>query len=203
MLGDNYQVIRPTDRLIIDKYGNVAGVQNPHAGSNGEGRMLNPTEYLMFSSAGISLYVPPVVNISRNSDNTTDTNSVTMATFVIPPNVLRVGSIIEVWALWQNTNSSSTKNFSVNLNGNARGGASATTAQATGVRYPFHVQDANTLLVLNNGTSGTGSSAGVPLSTTITGVVAAGLTVTLTSSWGANVSGENITLVHAKLNLIL
>jgi hypothetical protein len=142
----------------------------------------------------------PVVDITRNSANdATDSTSTVLATFVVPPNVLRIGSIITVYAGFENTNSANTKIFQLFLNGVNVGAPTNTANQAFGFVIPVHVFDANTLVVQNN-PSGTGASVGTYLTRTVTGVVNVGLTITLQCQWNAQpIAGEFIRLKFGKI----
>lgn len=145
-----------------------------------------------------------VLDVTRNSANdATDANEVTMATFTIPAGVLQVGSMFDVVAIWESSNSANVKNFIVRVNGAGVSSTTATANQSTGMRQPFHVHDAATLLFLNNGTVGTGSAAGLASTTPFNNVANQSNTVTLTCKWTAQpIAGEFIRLKHAKLVLV-
>lgn len=148
-----------------------------------------------------------VVDVTRNSQNdATDASEMTLATLVVPGGrFLRVGSLIEVWCLFENTSSAATKTVGVRFNGTSVGTFAVTTNQSTGVRLPFHVQDQITLVTINNGGVGSGSAASAVLTypSTAFPLLENGFTVTITAKWNAAASGEFIRIRHAKINYIL
>lgn len=154
---------------------------------------------------GLNLYVPPVIDVTRNSLNdATDANEQTMATFIVPANTLRFGSIVEIWALWENTNSANTKTLNFRWNGTNVGSIPVTTNQSTGFRAGYHIHDISTVAFMNSITgTGGGSLSGLVQAQTITNVTTTINTLTLTCKWAAAVPSEFIRLKHAKVNLML
>lgn len=145
----------------------------------------------------------PVIDVTRNSLNdATDLNEVTLATMVVPGGVLKLGSSVEVFAIFENTNSALVKTFNIRINGTGMSVFTNTINQSYGIRQPFHVHDANNVLELNNGSVGTGAFSGLTFSKTIADVVAAGFTITLTCKWSAAALGEFIRLKHGKFKII-
>jgi len=156
---------------------------------------------LAYLTSGVS---DPVIDVTRNSANdATDATEVTLATFVIPGGALRLGSVIEVYGIMENTSSASTKTLTLRVDGTTLASFSTTTNQSVGARFPIHVHDANSLVILNNGSVGTGSASGLTVTKTVTGILTAGCTVTLTGKWGAVALTEFIRLKHAKVKVIL
>lgn len=196
--------VGPGAKLVFDNAGSIIGIENP---STGKTDLLGglTTAQAGAVAAMMSMSAASIIDVTRPSLNdATDANEVTLATLIVPPNLLKVGSIVEVMALFENPNSVSTKTYSIRVNGTGVGNQSVTTLVSTGFRFPMHVHDVNTLIGTPYATSsGGGTFAGVAFAQTITGVIAAGFTVTLTAKWGAAVLSESIVLRFARLNLIL
>lgn len=159
--------------------------------------------------ASIAAAVAGIVNpflvndVTRNSLNdATDAVEVTMATFALQPGMVRAGSVLEVFGLYENTNSASGKQQLMRINGTAVGGGQyATTNQSFGLRTPFHITSNTTLAFVNNGGVGTGSATGLlTVNPVLNDITTSVNTLTLTCRWtAANVAGEFIRLKHAKL----
>lgn len=143
--------------------------------------------------------------MTRNSLNdATDDDETTLATWTIPSGTLRIGSMFDVIALFENTSSASVKAFNVRIDGTSVGGGNInTTNQSFGIRWPYHVQDNNTIIFLNNGSIGAGSAAGLLTTKPSLNIVTTPIVVTITVRWTTQpILSEFIRVKHAKLILV-
>lgn len=147
------------------------------------------------------LILPIVTDITRNSANDgTDALDTVLGTFVIPANVLRLGSIITNYVMIEISNSASTKTISLKLNGTFHASAVVTTSSTILINYPVHLYDATTILSASSLTSGGGvASVNTPNSATVANAITNGVTVTITGKWGGATLSEFIRLKFGKI----
>jgi hypothetical protein len=161
------------------------------------------------------LTAAPVVDVTRTSLNAGGDNvDQIMASFVVEPAALsgiKVGSMVEVFGLFDVTSSANTKSLRINYTAGAVGpvtmsAVSPTTNISNGIRFTVHIQDLNTIICLAVASaSGAGAAATATFTQNSPNVLTTGFTVTLVGRWnsGSVAGSETIVLKHAKALLTL
>jgi hypothetical protein len=146
---------------------------------------------------------PAVIDVTRNSTNTSaDTSETALATYTIPPNIgLVPGSVFNVIAVFENSNSATSKSLICRVNGSSAASIGMTTNQLMWSNTQLEVYDANTLLILPNFQASFGASAALATPMTVSNIDAIGFTITLTAKWAAQVAGEFIRLKYSRVSL--
>lgn len=177
-----------------------AGSTNVLALSSDNSKLVSPSGASLSYLNGVQVLLPQIMDVRRTSANdSTDTVEVVVATMTVPGSILQQGSIVEVFGVFENSNSAVNKVYNVYVNGNTLCNNTASTAQSMCFRVPLHIKDNGTFINLNNATSsGGGTAGGTILSRSVTDIMTYGLTVTMTVKFGAATASEYIHLHVAK-----